>query len=360
MRSKQRIEWIDVAKFIGIFAIYIGHFGEQVGRFYPFVFLFLPLFFFLSGCIASLRGVEGNTSLKKYIGKKFKSILVPYYVFVVLSVILYIIQTNGSPEYAAELLFDGIIKGAVRNHFPAGTLWFLTCLFVMEILFECLRRIMNRYFVLFVCMLLHVFYLLTLEDIYPFLWYNIDSVACYTIYYAVGFCIFPKMIELFLLLKRKDKVIFTLTGVIAFVYSALVYGGHYLSLWIYDNHVLDYLPDSCVTIICDSLDVAGNLITIYLVLVISRLLVNVKFFQEIGRNTLYLCGNEYIIKTIASCFVGVFGISISFPNPFSAYMYALALLVICNKYLVPIEKPLVQWTLAKLESCGRLLDIPMR
>ncbi len=39
-------KYIDVAKFFGIFAIYLGHLGNAVGPFCSFVFRFhVPLFF---------------------------------------------------------------------------------------------------------------------------------------------------------------------------------------------------------------------------------------------------------------------------------------------------------------------------
>ncbi len=47
---KQRVGWIDVAKCLGIFAIYLGHFGEKAGKAYMFVFLYhVPLFFSFQG-----------------------------------------------------------------------------------------------------------------------------------------------------------------------------------------------------------------------------------------------------------------------------------------------------------------------
>ena len=46
-----RVVWLDVARAIGIYAIYLGHFGEAAGPAYRFVFQFhVPLFFFLGGC----------------------------------------------------------------------------------------------------------------------------------------------------------------------------------------------------------------------------------------------------------------------------------------------------------------------
>lgn len=37
---KRRIIWIDIAKFMSIFCIYIGHFEENVGFMHKFVFAF--------------------------------------------------------------------------------------------------------------------------------------------------------------------------------------------------------------------------------------------------------------------------------------------------------------------------------
>lgn len=50
--GKKRIQWVDVAKFLGIFAIYLGHFGKSGGgnlqlRIYlsrASVFLFVGLY----------------------------------------------------------------------------------------------------------------------------------------------------------------------------------------------------------------------------------------------------------------------------------------------------------------------------
>ena len=33
-----RYEWVDVLRFLGIFAIYLGHFENKAGKLYSFVF----------------------------------------------------------------------------------------------------------------------------------------------------------------------------------------------------------------------------------------------------------------------------------------------------------------------------------
>ena len=51
--NNTRIAWVDVFKFLGIWAIYIGHFGEAAGKVYPFVFTYhVPMFFFAAGFFA--------------------------------------------------------------------------------------------------------------------------------------------------------------------------------------------------------------------------------------------------------------------------------------------------------------------
>ena len=74
MKTK-RIRWIDIAKFFGIFAIYIGHFSEAAGKSFYFVFTHhVALFFFISGCM-EIFNKEQN--FMKYLVKKIKTILPP-------------------------------------------------------------------------------------------------------------------------------------------------------------------------------------------------------------------------------------------------------------------------------------------
>lgn len=78
-----RVAWLDVARAIGIYAIYLGHFGEEAGPAYRFVFQFhVPLFFFLSGCAETYNKEEAVFGNLK---RNVKTILLPAYFFAVLS-----------------------------------------------------------------------------------------------------------------------------------------------------------------------------------------------------------------------------------------------------------------------------------
>ena len=67
--KNNRIEWIDICKYLGILAIYIGHFGTDAGSAFKFVFTYhVPLFFFLSGCMDTY---DKENNYFKYVWKKF-------------------------------------------------------------------------------------------------------------------------------------------------------------------------------------------------------------------------------------------------------------------------------------------------
>lgn len=114
-----RKDYIDVLKFLGIFAIYLGHCGESAGRFYPFVFSYhVPLFFFVSGC---MEHCSADRSFVGRIVRKIKTLLLPWMVFALLICVFN--AANGTMELKTGLML--IAKGCVRNQFTvAGGLWF--------------------------------------------------------------------------------------------------------------------------------------------------------------------------------------------------------------------------------------------
>ncbi len=63
-----RVEWIDVARALGIYAIYLGHFSTEAGHAYGFVFQYhVALFFFISGC---MENYSKETCFYTYLLKK--------------------------------------------------------------------------------------------------------------------------------------------------------------------------------------------------------------------------------------------------------------------------------------------------
>ena len=82
--NKQRENWVDIVKGIGIILVVMGHAGCPVlphGIIYSF---HMPLFFFLSGLFIN-RQCEKDFCT--YVKKNFRSLLLPYFYFNILSII---------------------------------------------------------------------------------------------------------------------------------------------------------------------------------------------------------------------------------------------------------------------------------
>ena len=83
--TKNRIEWIDVAKGIGIICIVLGHTLQGTGFLRQYLYAFsVPFFFFLVGLTYRLKD-----SLKQFWIGKLKRIAIPYIVFAVISVLIF-------------------------------------------------------------------------------------------------------------------------------------------------------------------------------------------------------------------------------------------------------------------------------
>ncbi|HFT6187967.1 TPA: acyltransferase family protein, partial [Escherichia coli] len=126
----ERMDWIDTMKFLGILAIYIGHFYQASGKLYPFVFMYhVPLFFFISGFFSSLTDFKFNPH---FLVKKFKRLMVPYFIFAFINLALIAVNKNYDTESILKSIYE-IICG-IRNTPAVGTIWFINCLFVIIVI----------------------------------------------------------------------------------------------------------------------------------------------------------------------------------------------------------------------------------
>ena len=328
-KVNERIKYLDIAKFIGIFCIYLGHFGSQAGYAYKFVFCFhVPLFFFLSGCSENF---SKDINLKKYIIKNLKKIILPFFIFSILSVIFNCIYSNSINGLTNSLLI--ILKGCIRNTFFAGSLWFLTCLFIIKIMFYIFRKIIkNKYLIILTCLLLYVFtgfIINTSPLVNPRMFFNIDSAFYYIIYYALGYYSL-NIIHSILSWDCKFKINFSIIlGLLSSIYTFMLF---------FDKNIFNFL--NSIKYLCFLPDLLCPIVVIILIILISKLLENNDFFSNIGENTLYLCGSEYFIKLLIPICLEIFGLSLYLSNPIATYIYTFILLIVCNRYLVPLEKQL--------------------
>lgn len=135
---KERIQWIDTAKGIGLLCVIIGHLHIPFIATWVYTF-HMPLFFFLSGVVFS-----GNKyDLQSFLVKKVKTLIVPYFSLGIVIYFFYMIinEIRGVENSLYGSNYSMLIQLLKQEHF--WTIWFLTCLFFTEILYYLINRYSN-------------------------------------------------------------------------------------------------------------------------------------------------------------------------------------------------------------------------
>lgn len=325
--AKQRLEYLDILKFFGIMLIYSAHFGEVIGLFFPFAHEFeVPLFFFVAGCLENLNKEK---SILKNIKKRFINIMVPFYIFAIASIILKVFLTNDNLSTVADYLIS-IAKGCERNTFFAYSLWFLPSMFVINVLFEFMKKLRFPVLIFICSLLLYMGRTSYIAKVFYLPYFSIHAVFLYQIYFVLGYLLFSKMHIILSSEKTIHKVIKYVTGIYACAYTALLYFKHN----IYSLNVSE--PSWFATGLKWFVPVITALTAIWFCFIAAYALRNVKLLSDLGKNTLYNCGNEWMIKSVIGWTVKVF-VSFNITNPFLAMLYSFSLLLLQHKYVVPIE-----------------------
>jgi acyltransferase len=127
---KRRIEWIDTAKFIGIFFVMFCHAtgkGDIIGYLYSF---HLPLFFLLNGL--TLR-IDPKESFGDFLERKIKAYLIPLFCLGFLCIITDLIMHDA---LQVEYSWNYVVKTSVALYQQVRQygLWFVGALFVSDII----------------------------------------------------------------------------------------------------------------------------------------------------------------------------------------------------------------------------------
>jgi len=168
----------------------------------------------------------------------------------------------------------------------------------------------------------------------PSWFFNIDSSARYIIYYAIGAIAFP-IINNFKLnqLKHYQKFLFFTVSTLAIFYTALIYFQKYS---IFDPFLISLGKISIFRLVIRAL------IIIYVNILLCNIFTKFRLCNNIGKNTLFLCGNEAIIKLLLPECLNLIGLKLNLATPLTTYIYTFILLIIAYYILIPFEKKLFQ------------------
>lgn len=130
-----RIEWIDIAKGIGIILVIAGHcFSLRYS--YPLYAFHMPLFFFLSGLLFK----DKKEGFVVFLKTKTKSLMRPWLIILFISFLVCLAIPQWRNEMTLTAVFSDLYT-ANTNVFQNSSLWYLVCFYFMLLIFFFVSKI---------------------------------------------------------------------------------------------------------------------------------------------------------------------------------------------------------------------------
>lgn len=286
-----RIKWIDSAKGLGMLLVIFAHASiPHIIRKEIFTF-HMPLFFFISGYVFNMGKYP---KYKTFIIKKIKSLAIPYVLlsgllwlyYVSANVLVNVLHKKSSvltPDLLKPLL--GTIYAIRNTEWTShnGTLWFVACLFITELLFYLIAKVgakKNRN-IFIILLFFSIFgYLYSKYIIKPLPW-SIDAALTAVVFYGIGY-IFKEKNFLLSVSNLKVFIILSCINLLSGFYNPRIsmFGN------VYGNYFLFYLS-------------AFSGVIAFIILV--RLVKESNILLYIGKNSIiYLALHQAVVFPIIS------------------------------------------------------------
>lgn len=148
--NENRVHWIDNLKAIGIYLMVLSHHETIAHGFLKYIFSFhMPLFFFISGFLFDRSKYP---TIKSFVLKRTQTLLVPYFFFSFICYIVWCVLliirhpkqiTSENNELLKTFLSIFVSSNGITWMSHAPPLWFLTCLFLLEIQFYIILKVVR-------------------------------------------------------------------------------------------------------------------------------------------------------------------------------------------------------------------------
>lgn len=275
----ERINWIDIARGIGIILVIYGHLISPESHRYLIYAFHMPLFFFLSGLVFK---PAFDKSLKEIVVKNFKQLMIPYFLFAIFTY-LYVVITKPNPDLSPGGIgwqLFGMLYGSGSNGMLGFNvvLWFLPCLFVTRIGFSILtRNVFKSTYLLGILFTISILgYILSKVAPWIKLPFGLEIALTGIVFFGLGnlWKRRVRVIEYF----NRYRIPLLFVGLIIFYFAASAnfqIGGHQIDLRAsrYNNYFLFYI---------------AALSGIFCTLIVSQLIKRNKLLEYLGSNSLVL------------------------------------------------------------------------
>ena len=177
---KNRLNFIDVAKGIGIILVVLGHLNSAEQPVRNFIYSFhMPFFFVVSGMFFSEK-----TDFKTLFIKSVKTLLVPYLIFIAVDALVYMAMNSFTTDSVIFALKTRLLSATgLRLRITNLPIWFLFALFIIRLIYHFISK--NKY-----AEIIFVATGVLLTALAPYLWYPpkcmyIVALPC-LVFYSLG------------------------------------------------------------------------------------------------------------------------------------------------------------------------------
>nr|WP_288732174.1 acyltransferase family protein [uncultured Anaerobutyricum sp.] len=238
--QKKRIEYLDVARGIAMLSVVLGHMGIfNINR---VVFTYhLPIFFFITGYFFSKK----STTIE-FIKKKFRTLIIPYYVtgvLILLCIILRDCLVGGNLLIDLRQMIYAILYASGNQYdkpfyiASIGALWFLWGTFWGSLFLKLITRIHSS---LSKCISVVIIYIICVYLKQKFCWFplSIQAGGCALLFIYLG-CIFKENQYLWEKTKKPIKYIIIIVLVLQWIWFMKNFNG----FWIVACNIGHGIPD---------------------------------------------------------------------------------------------------------------------
>ncbi|HSX09548.1 MAG TPA: acyltransferase family protein [Candidatus Saccharimonadales bacterium] len=282
-----RVSWVDICRGIAIILVLYGHIFTNDNQRYLIYAFHMPLFFFISGLV--FRPID-TKPIKSVFTKYFKQLLIPYYLFALLTYAFALISGtagHGLGDVAYQLY--GIVYGNGNNGMLGYNvvLWFLPCLFITKFSFA----LITRYAIQTKTILLSLLGTATLGSLVAYFlpWLKLplgfETALTALSFFGVGYITMKHKKEIDVFIKQKMLLTITTT-----LFTALVATINYRL----SGSQIDLRINHLGNVVLFYLGAFGGIVTW---MAVSRMIARNAFLEYIGRHSLIIFAWHNVLFT---------------------------------------------------------------
>ncbi len=331
---EKRIKFIDISRGFAILFIVLGHtivHSEHCGMLYKFIYSFnVILFFIISGYLFKIKS---NEKFLDFFKKKFLRMMLPYFIWEILFLIpyfLFAVDINNSlgnnGSFSILQIFLNIIIGNGNNSAlkQNTSLWFLPALFMMEIVYYLIIKVLEKYnskkcdIILFIILFFVGLSSSCIEN--NFIW-GLKTVLNIGIFFYIGYLLkkYNMISNNSIIMNWYSIIILLLLGLVGFYFNGIV---GYID-YIYGNYFLMFMSGFSISV---------------LIIIISYRIKTSNILEYIGKNTMTILIFHKLIIVLFQSKLGKISEMLLMSNFIVEILIAIAIAIISIIFSLGIGK----------------------